>query len=78
MQESIVPLANESHGGEDVGIWARGPGSAAVRGSVEQNAIFHFMVQATPKLREKLCAAKLCNGDGVPVELPKPGDFKTK
>lgn len=76
LQESILPLANESHGGDDVGIWARGPGSAAVRGSVEQNAIFHFMVQATPKLREKLCAAKLCNGDGVPVELPKPADFK--
>lgn len=78
LQESILPLANESHGGDDVGIWARGPGSAAVRGSVEQNTIFHFMVQATPKLREKLCAAKLCNGDGVPVELPKPADFKTK
>ena len=78
LQESILPLANESHGGDDVGIWARGPGSAAVRGSVEQNAIFHFMVQATPKLREKLCAAKLCNGDGVPVELPKPADFKTE
>lgn len=78
MQESLVPLANESHGGDDVGIWARGPGSDAVRGSVEQNAIFHFMVQATPRLRERLCAAKLCNGDGVPVELPKPDDFKAR
>jgi alkaline phosphatase len=35
-------------------------------------------LQATPSLRERLCAAKLCNADGVPVELPKPGDFKTK
>lgn len=78
MQESVVPLANETHGGEDVGLWARGPGSDAVRGSVEQNAIFHFMVQATPKLRERLCAAKLCNADGVPVELPKPEDFKPR
>jgi len=76
LQESILPLSNETHGGEDVGIWARGPGSDAVRGSVEQNAIFHLMVQATPKLRERLCAAKLCNADGVPVELPDPGDFK--
>ena len=33
MQESVVPLASETHGGEDVGIWARGPGSDAVRGS---------------------------------------------
>jgi alkaline phosphatase len=76
MQESIVPLSNETHGGDDVGIWARGPGAAAVRGSLEQNAIFHIMLQATPTLRKRLCAAKLCNADGVPVELPKPADFR--
>ena len=75
MQESTVPLADESHGGEDVGIWARGPGSEAVRGTVEQNVIYHFIVQATPKLRERLCAAGTCNADGVPVELPVIGTF---
>jgi alkaline phosphatase len=75
MQESIVPLSNETHGGDDVGIWARGPGAEAVRGSLEQNAIFHILLQATPKLRERLCAAQLCNADGVPVELPKPAEF---
>lgn len=76
MQESIVPLSNETHGGDDVGIWARGPGAEAVRGSLEQNAIFHILLQATPKLRERLCASRLCNADGVPVELPKSADFK--
>ena len=70
LQESTVPLSDESHGGEDVGIWARGPGSDAVRGTVEQNVIYHFIVQATPRLRERLCAAGTCNADGVPVELP--------
>ena len=75
MQESVLPLGSETHGGDDVGIWARGPGSAAVRGSVEQNAIFHFAVQATPRLRETLCDARLCDADGVPVELPRPADF---
>src|SRR3546814_5353331 len=30
-QEAMVPLGAETHGGEDVGIWARGPGSAAFR-----------------------------------------------
>ena len=75
MQESILPLASETHGGEDVGLWARGPGSAAVRGSVEQNAIFHIAVQATPRLRARLCEAGLCDGNGVPVELPKPQQF---
>jgi alkaline phosphatase len=76
LQESLVPLKSESHGGEDVGIWASGPGSAAVRGTVEENTIYHFIVQATPKLRGRLCAANTCNADGVPVELPKPKDFE--
>jgi len=78
LQESLVPLKSESHGGEDVGIWARGPGSEAVRGTVEQNTIYHFIVQATPKLRERLCAANTCDAHGVPVELPKPVDFEKK
>lgn len=71
LQEAIFPLSNESHGGEDVGIWARGPGSAAVRGSLEQNAIFHILLQATPRLREAACRAGGCDANGVPVELPK-------
>lgn len=76
MQESTVALSSETHGGDDVGIWARGPGADAVRGTLEQNVIFHIMLQATPRLRERLCAAKLCNADGVPVEFPKPADFR--
>lgn len=76
LQEATTPLKAETHGGDDVGIWARGPGSEAVRGTVEQNTIYHFIVQATPKLRERLCAAHTCNADGVPVELPKPADFE--
>jgi alkaline phosphatase len=78
LQEALVPLKSESHGGDDVGIWAIGPGSDAVRGTVEQNVIYHLLVQATPKLRERLCAANTCNAGGVPVELPKPGDFEKK
>lgn len=77
LQESLVPLSDESHGGDDVGIWATGPGSEAVRGTVEQNAIYHFIVQATPKLRQRLCAAGTCDARGVPVELPKPADFES-
>ena len=75
LQEALVPLRNESHGGDDVGIWASGPGSSAVRGSVEQNSIFHFLLQATPRLREALCAKGACDANGVPVALPKPADF---
>jgi alkaline phosphatase len=77
MQESLVPLGNESHGGDDVGIWAIGPGSDAVRGNVEQNAIFHFLLQANPRLRAALCAKDDCE-NGIPVALPKPEDFQSR
>jgi len=70
LQEAMVPLEAETHGGDDVGIWARGPGSAAFRGTLEQNVIYHVIVQATPALRGQLCEAGACNADGVPVELP--------
>jgi alkaline phosphatase len=75
MQESLVPLGNESHGGDDVGVWATGPGSDAVRGDIEQNAIFHLLLQANPRLRAALCAKGDCE-NGVPAVLPKPGDFE--
>ncbi len=78
MQEALVPAKAESHGGEDVGIWARGPGSMAVRGTMEQNAIYHLIVQATPRLRERLCAQGTCNAQGVPVDLPQPATFERK
>ena len=77
LQEALVPMRAESHGGEDVGIWASGPGSHAVRGSLEQNAIFHIIVQAAPRLRAALCAKNLCDANGVPVGLPNLKDFKS-
>jgi len=76
LQEALVPLHDETHGGEDVGVWARGPGSAAFRGTLEQNVLYHLIVQATPRLRERLCAAGTCDADGVPVHLPDPADFR--
>ena len=76
-QEAAVPLASESHGGDDVGVWARGPGADAVRGSIEQNTIFHLLLQASPRLRNALCDKGYCDGNGVPVELPDPADFRT-
>ena len=46
LQEATVPLSSETHGGEDVGVWARGPKAYLVRGSMEQNWIFHVMREA--------------------------------
>ncbi|SEA15394.1 alkaline phosphatase [Microbulbifer marinus] len=45
-QEALVPLASESHGGEDVGIWARGPGAHLLSGTNEQSYIFHVMARS--------------------------------
>jgi len=42
-QEALVPLAAETHGGEDVTLHASGPGAFRVRGTIEQNVIFHIM-----------------------------------
>jgi len=75
-QEAIVPLGAESHGGDDVGIWARGPDAAAVRGSVEQNAIFHFLLQASPRLRKAMCDNGYCDANGIPTGLPDPAAFR--
>ena len=46
LQEAAVPLGSETHGGEDVAIYARGPKAHLVRGSMEQNWIFHVMRDA--------------------------------
>ena len=46
LQEALVPLASETHAGEDVAIFARGPRAHLVRGSMEQNWIFHVMREA--------------------------------
>jgi alkaline phosphatase len=75
-QQALVPLASETHGGEDVGIWARGPGSAAFRGSMEQHAIHHVIVQATPRLRETACALGACDANGVPVSIIAPAALR--
>lgn len=46
LQEATVPLASESHAGEDVAIYASGPMSYLVHGSMEQNWIYHVMRKA--------------------------------
>lgn len=45
-QESLVGLRGETHGGEDVALFARGPGADVVRGVINQNEIFHIMRRA--------------------------------
>jgi len=46
VQEALIPRSSETHGGEDVAIYARGPWAHLFQGTVEQNYIFHVMKQA--------------------------------
>lgn len=46
LQEATVPMGSETHAGEDVAIYADGPGAYLVRGTLEQNVIYHVMAEA--------------------------------
>ncbi len=46
LQEATIPLGSETHGGEDVAIFAHGAGSQLIRGVMEQNWLFHVMREA--------------------------------
>ncbi|WAJ31263.1 alkaline phosphatase [Antarcticirhabdus aurantiaca] len=45
-QQSLVPLSSETHGGDDVAVFAWGPSAHAFHGVVEQNLIYHVMAHA--------------------------------
>lgn len=42
-QQAAIFMPSETHGGEDVAIFASGPGSELVRGVMDQNELFHVM-----------------------------------
>jgi alkaline phosphatase len=45
-QQALVGMGAETHGGEDVALFARGPGADLVRGVIDQNEIYHIMRHA--------------------------------
>lgn len=45
-QEATVPLPSETHGGEDVPLYADGPHAWLFAGVLEQHVIFHVMTEA--------------------------------
>jgi alkaline phosphatase len=45
-QEAAVPLGSETHAGEDVAIYAIGPGADLVRGTVKNTHIYRVMAKA--------------------------------
>jgi alkaline phosphatase len=46
LQEATVPLGSETHAGEDVAIFAKGPNAHLFRGNLEQSMIYWIMADA--------------------------------
>ena len=46
LQEAAVPIASETHAGEDVALFAAGPGSHLVRGTVKNSWVHEVMARA--------------------------------
>ncbi len=46
LQQALIPMTSETHSGEDVALFARGPWAHLFGGVVEQNYIFHVMNHA--------------------------------
>ena len=64
-QNGAVPMGYETHGGEDVGIFARGPWSHLFHGVHQQNYIPHVMMYAScvgEYAKDKDCAASYGKG----------------
>ena len=45
-QQALVPKSSETHAGEDVAVYAKGPWAHLLDGTIEQNVIFHVMHHA--------------------------------
>ncbi|GGA99710.1 alkaline phosphatase [Agarivorans gilvus] len=45
-QQALIPSGSETHAGEDVAVFARGPQAYLIQGAIEQNVIFHAINQA--------------------------------
>jgi alkaline phosphatase len=45
-QQAAIPLGSETHAGEDVALYAQGPGAERARGVIEQNVIYDIIVRA--------------------------------
>lgn len=46
LQQALIPMESETHSGEDVAVYAKGPWAHLVDGTIEQNVIFHVMNHA--------------------------------
>lgn len=75
-QDVAVPLKDETHGGEDVPIYASGPMAHLFRGVVEQNYIAHVMAYAACIGRNKDHCQRI--GERLPLVADNSGSESTR
>jgi len=46
LQQALIPMSSETHSGEDVAVYAKGPWAHLYDGTIEQSVIFHVMHHA--------------------------------
>lgn len=70
MQQAAVPLDAETHGGEDVAIYAKGPMAHLFHGVKEQNYVAHVMAYAACLEPYKNCPRLHTHSSSPVVNLP--------
>ena len=53
-QAATLPLASETHGGQDVAAYATGPGAELLRGVMDQDALHRVLREALPPVRKSV------------------------
>ncbi|XP_016384036.1 intestinal-type alkaline phosphatase-like [Sinocyclocheilus rhinocerous] len=72
MQQAAVPLESETHGGEDVAIYAKGPMAHLFHGVKEQNYVAHAMAYAACLEPYTNCPLRLQGSGGCKITLSGP------
>ncbi|CAH3032764.1 unnamed protein product [Porites lobata] len=80
LQQATVMRYKETHGTEDVGIYADGPGAYLFHGVVEQQYIFHVMDHALclSDSKKETCDKHVTRGGPVKSDSSKTQVLKTK
>ena len=67
-QQAVIPLSSETHDGTDIAAYAIGPRSHLVRGTVEQNYLFHVLNYALGDLAQRAGVDAAAQADAPNVE----------
>ena len=75
IQQALIPMSSETHSGEDVAVYAKGPFAHLFDGTVEQNYIFHVMnhavnAEATAAAEGEGTGATEASAEGEAAEAP--------